>query len=195
MGRPRQVSDERILEVMRHSVLTHGPSVSLDRVAEELEVSTPALLKRFGNRQALMLAALKPPKDPEWMVSIQKGPTDAPLEDQLLEMFLNISAFMEEVIPCISALRESGIPFSAVHPDPKVSGPVQGLKALQRWLAQARKRGLISLSETDSAAFALLGALQNRAFYSHILQMKFSKQSQHQYIKDLARLFSRALAT
>ena len=64
MARPRLITDEQILQTMRASVLEHGPAVSLDLVAEKLKVTGPALLKRFGTRQALMIEALKPPEEP-----------------------------------------------------------------------------------------------------------------------------------
>src|SRR5205809_765396 len=110
MGRPRQISDEQILATMRQRALAEGPNVSLDLVANELKVSTPALLKRFGNRQALMLAALRPPEDPEWLAVARRGPGDGPLEAQLVDLFERIFAFMAEAIPCQTVLRESGIP-------------------------------------------------------------------------------------
>ena len=186
------MSDEQILSVMRERVLAHGPSVSLDLVAEELKVSAPALLKRFGSKQALMLAALKPPDRPEWIERIMKGPGEGPLGAQLLDLFQRISDFMTQIVPCISALRESGIPFNQVYA--KRHGPDQGLKALQGWLSQARKQGLIAALETDTAAFAILGALQTRAFYAHLLQREFSERAQREYLGDLVRLFTRALS-
>ena len=191
MARPRQVSDEQILTVMRDQVLAQGPNVSLDLVAEQLKVSTPALLKRFGNRRALMLAALRPPENPEWMVRLERGPGAGSLEEQLLDIFTQISIYMSQAIPSICALRESGIPMEQVYPTRR--GPEQGLKALQRWLLSARKAGLITAPETDTAAFAMLGALQTRAFLSHLEQREFSVKAQRGYLGELSRLFTRAL--
>jgi AcrR family transcriptional regulator len=194
MGRPRQVSDEQILAVMRERVLAHGPSVSLDLVAEELDVSTPALLKRFGNRQALMLAALRPPENPDWIQSLLEGPGEGSLEAQLTEIFSRIQAFVVEVAPCISALRESGIPLSAFFT--KKQTPELGIRALQTWLDKARKQGLVTAreTETESAAFAILGALHHRAFHAHLMKRPFKAQAQREYATDLARLFARSLA-
>ena len=64
MGRPRQITDEQILDTTRTCVLEHGAQVSLDVVAERLGVTAPALLKRFGCRQELMVNALRPPAPP-----------------------------------------------------------------------------------------------------------------------------------
>jgi AcrR family transcriptional regulator len=191
MARPRQVSDEQILAMMRARVLAEGPNVSLEQVAKPLDVSVPALLKRFGSRQALMLAALKPPSDPEWIAHLEKGPDDRPFEEQLLDLFTRISNFMETAIPCFSALRESGIPPSQIFS--KFDEPLRGLKAIQKWLAMAKKKGLVSADELDTAAYVLLGSVQTQVFFSHMLNVKISKRQRSQYIEELSRLFTRAL--
>ena len=191
MARPRQISDEQILTTMRECVLSRGPSVALHVVAHQLAVSVPALLKRFGNRQALMLAALQSPSEPAWIKALEDGPGKAKLDVQLHDIFTSIFAFMQEAIPCITALRESGLPPQACFS--KTNGPERGLKTMQRWLRRARKLGLVTASELDSAAFAMLGAIQNRAFFSHVLKMKFSDADQREYVRDLARFFTRAL--
>src|SRR5690349_11651092 len=147
MARPRQISDEQILETTRRLVLARGPQISLDAVASELGVTGPALLKRFGTREAVMIAALAPPMDAPWIETARKGPNDQPLEAQLLEMFTEMAAFMKGVVPCMSALRESGIPMERVFPKGKF--PVEGFQALQGWLTRARERGLVEVADPE----------------------------------------------
>src|SRR5215211_2549504 len=146
---------------MRRGVLARGPHVPLEAVAADLSVTVPALLKRFGNRQALMLAALRPPENPEWIDVVRRGPDVRPLEEQLLEMFTRILGFLAEAVPCLAALRESGIPRSEVFAKP--TAPERALAAVRRWLKLAGDRGLVSATELDSAAFSMLGALHARA--------------------------------
>ena len=193
MGRPRQVSDDQILSAMRRGVLAQGPHVSLESVAADLAVTVPALLKRFGSREALLLAALRPPKNPEWIEVVQRGPDERPLEEQLLEMFTRIQAFLAETVPCLAALRESGIQCREVFAKP--TAPERARDSLLRWLTLARERGLVSASELDSAAFAMLGALHARAFFSHMHKLELSPAEQHDFLTELARFFARALST
>ncbi len=193
MARPRQITDEQILAAMRTAVVEHGPSVPLDQVASSLGVTAPALLKRFGSRQRLMIEALRPPENPEWVKALEKGPSEESLHSQLLEILTSLSAFLSEVLPCMSALRESGVAHSEVFT--KFRGPHTGIRALQRWLAVAREKGLIVAEETESAAFAIVGAVQTRAFLSHFVKQEFSAASQKQYLSDLAALVARALTT
>jgi AcrR family transcriptional regulator len=193
MGRPRQISDDQILAAMRRGVLAQGPHVPLEAVAAELSVTVPALLKRFGSRQALLLAALRPPENPEWIEVVGRGPDGRPLEEQLLEMFTRIQQFLAEAVPCLAALRESGIPCREISGEP--TGPERALEALRRWLTLARERGLIAATELDSAAFAMLGTLHARAFLSHMHKVELSAHEQRDFLVELTRFFSRALST
>lgn len=191
MARPRQVSDQQILEAMRSAVLLHGPAVPLESVASALGVTAPALLKRFGSRQELLLRALLPPERPEWVEVLDRGPSDEPLEAQMRAVFGRISAFMTDIVPRITALRESGIAGHQCFGPHR--GPEVGLRALQRWLAAARARGLVTASETESAAYAMLGALQMRAFVAHVGRRALTPSGERKYVADLAALFARTL--
>ena len=193
MARPRLVTDEQILTTMRACVLERGAGVSLDVVAERLNVTAPALLKRFGNRQELMLKALQPPDPPEWMADFDRGPDGRPLETQLLEHFERIWASFENVIPCVTALRESGIPHEKIF-EGKRNAPVHAIRAIARWLEKARDAGLIDAKDPESVATALLGSVQIRAFTSHVAKVQYSTRSNREYLHDIVQLFSRALA-
>jgi AcrR family transcriptional regulator len=193
MARPRLISDEQILQTMRACVLEHGAQVSLDQVADELGVTGPALLKRFGSRQELLLQALRPPENPPLIDRWAAGPDDRALAEQLLERFTETWDFFEEVVPCISALRESGVPHDKVFHG-RTRNPVRLLNAITRWLELARARGLVDGPASGSAATAMLGSIQTRAFTAHIAKISYSPRSNREYLADLVELFSRALA-
>ncbi len=193
MARPRQITDEQILTAMRASVLERGAGVSLDVVAERLGVTSPALLKRFGSRLELMLKALQPPDAPAWMADLDRGPDERPLEVQLAEHFNRLWDHFLEVIPCVSALRESGVPHDKIF-EGKRNAPVHAIRAISRWLEKARDAGLIEAEAPESVATAILGALQTRAFTSHVAKVQYSTRSNREYLGDLVQLFTRALA-
>jgi AcrR family transcriptional regulator len=193
MARPRLITDEQILSTMRACVLERGAMVSLDVVAERLGVTGPALLKRFGNRQELMLRALLPPESPAWMAEFDKGPDERPVQEQFAEHFDRIWTFFEEVVPCVSALRESGVPHKKMF-EGKRNQPLRGIHAIAKWLEKARDAGLIETESPESVATAILGALQTRAFTAHIAKLQYSTRSNREYLDDLVHLFTRALA-
>lgn len=192
MARPRLISDDQILGMMRTCVLEHGPAVSLDTVAERLHVTGPALLKRFGTRKELLLRALRPPDDPPILTDLANGPDSRSLEDQLVSHFSRAWDFFAEVIPCISALRESGVTHQEIMNNGTIA-PARLVSAVTGWLKQAKNQGLVESKTLESVATAMLGALQVRVFTAHVLRDPESARSQREYIRDIARLFARAL--
>lgn len=192
MARPRQISDEQILGAMRAAVLTRGPTVPLEQVATGLGVTAPALLKRFGSRQALLIEALRPPDKPEWVDRLLEGPRPGDFRAQMLEMFSLISAFMAQVVPCMMALRESGISHDRIFTSDR-RHPELAIKAIKHWLDAAKKLNLISSDDTETTAFAILGALQTRAFFAHVVRKGFSPSSDRRYLEELTDMFCRAL--
>ena len=179
---------------MRECVLQHGPAVSLDRVADQLEVTSPALIKRFGSRRALMIAALRPPEGDDWLKHLKKGPDGRPLVVQLEELMGHFSDFFTQVMPCVSALRESGIPHSELYRANEQPPLLRGVQALRRWLEQARVRGLVDGAPLEAASTAIVGAIIARVFAAHLAQRSWPVKSQRDYVKQLAQLFTRALA-
>jgi AcrR family transcriptional regulator len=194
MARPRLISNEQILAMMKASVLERGPHVSLEVVAERLGVTTPALLKRFGTRQELMVHALRPPEHPAWLALVERGPDGRPFAVQLEEVLKAIIEFFAEAMPCMVALRESGIPNHVLYAEHRVPPPIQGLRLLTTWLQRACDKGLISTDAPETAATAILGSLQARAFMAHLMKKPFTARSQVTYVREVTQLFVRALS-
>lgn len=193
VARPRLISDEQILATMRASVLEHGPQVSLDTVAAKLHVTGPALLKRFGSRRELLIQALRPPDGSELLAVLARAPDARPLEEQLAAVLGALWDFVAEVLPCIAALRESGIPHEEVF-DKRRDSPGRFVKQLQKWLERAHAQGLVEGDGLEAAANAMLGAVQTRIFTAHVAKERLTGRHRREYLKDLTRFFTRALA-
>lgn len=195
MPRPRVVTDEQILRTMRQSVRAHGPFVSLDLVAEELGVTSPALLKRFGSRQTLMVEALKPPAVPGWVEALPAVERSGPgLEGRLLELFSAMWEDFSETVPCVMALRESGIP-QAVVSKALGAGPAEHATRLGRWLSGQYPVGAVEDGDVEAAVSAMLGALHVRVLGAHLKHQSMSARYHRAYLERLARFFARALNT
>ncbi len=167
MARPRRVSDEEILHEVRLAVLELGPQVSMDVVAERLGVTAPALFRRFGSRTDLLTAALKPEERPPFIDDLDRGPDDRPTEAQLCELFTRIGAYLAATLPCMSALRESGINFELATAF-KEPPPLRAVRALAAWLVRARAAGRLIFADPDRLATAMLGAVQAPVFFRHL---------------------------
>lgn len=168
MARPRQVTDEQILETAREAFIEGGPSVSTAVIAERLGVSQAALFKRFGTKEALLVAALVPPERPSWVRMVEGGPDDRPLTTQLVEIGMAVSAFFEELVPRIMTLRSHGVCPHELYREHETPAPVSGKRAMAAWLERARGRGLIRDVDPETAAMLFLGSLHMRAFLHHI---------------------------
>lgn len=168
MARPRSVSDEEVFAAVREVVLKQGPSVSLDVVAERIGVTAPALFRRFGSRQEILLQSLRPPERPPYLPLLEAGPDQRPVRQQLIDIFTAFGAYMVDTLPCMVALRESGLPLAKLHGSFEEPPPVRTLRALSAWLKAAVKKKLLCLDDPTATAMAMLGSVHMPIFLKHI---------------------------
>jgi AcrR family transcriptional regulator len=192
MPRPRQVSDDEVLEAVRRAVLELGPQVSIDHVAERLGITGPALFRRFGSRERMLVAALAP-ADPPFLRQLEAGPDDRPVFDQLVEIFDEIGRWVASSLPCVTALRESGITFEQLGWD-EDPPPLKMALALRGWLERAHRRGLLHMESADVVATAMLGAIQAPVFLRHVVKSTVSSSETAAFAENFARLFLRGIA-
>ena len=132
--RPKTISDEEILEVVRTCVLNEGPAVSTQIIAEQVGVSQATLFKRFGNKVHLISRALLlGVQAPNLIRSLEADVDRDKPEKQLFEMATN-QAFFEKMVPCWSApLRGSNLPraFRKKYRPPNTSGFGKLIRTLQ----------------------------------------------------------------
>ena len=95
MGRPKEVTDEKIVVVARRFFLERGAGVSVHDIAKALGVTHTTLFNRFGSKEALMIAALGPPEKVPWVAALDAGPDDRPIRSQLVEHAKEMSAYFQ----------------------------------------------------------------------------------------------------
>ena len=193
MARTKTVSDSDVLAEARRCFLAHGPGVSTEVIASELEISQPAIFKRFGTKKALMLAALLPPSVPDWVRALENGPDDRAIVEQLREVIRQAAAFFAEAVPCLSVIRSSGISKEELLESFEVAPPVVAKRALIAWLLRSADRGLIRSVDSEAAATMILGALQFRAFFVEITGQAPAGSSDEEYVDHLADLLTHGL--
>lgn len=192
--RPKTISDEEILEVVRTCVLNEGPAVSTQIIAEQVGVSQATLFKRFGNKVHLISRALLlGVQAPNLIRSLEADVDRDQPEKQLFEMATQLQAFFEKMVPCWSALRSAGI--EPPESLPKEAPPVQIRLALENWIRTLQHEGIARDTEhPETIAIAMIGALQTRSFRRHIIRDIYMTQSDEEYVKDLVSLTWRALS-
>ncbi|HJN76548.1 MAG TPA: helix-turn-helix domain-containing protein [Myxococcota bacterium] len=166
MSRPREVSDEEILDAARRVFIEHGPSVATSVVAKELGVSAPALFHRFGSKRALLIAALKPRRFPMFERMQEGFATDTSLEVQLLEIAEAFGRFAKELHPCMGMVRAAGITPEEIFASYDIPPPLRGMQAFCAFLQQAQDAGAIRPGPVLPMALAFVGGIQGPVFLS-----------------------------
>jgi AcrR family transcriptional regulator len=194
VARPRQISDELILETARRCFFEHGPGVSTDVIAGELGVSPQALFKRFSSKRDLMLASVRPPAIPPWTQLIADGPDERPFHIQLKAIVSELAKYFEEIARRMSLIRWSGIPMEEVSANYETPPPIVGIRALADWLQRAHNTGLIRRTDYQASAMSLLGSLHAPTFLEDILGQHPTGHTREQYVSRVVDLYARGLA-
>ncbi len=167
MPRPRQMSDQAILDVARTVFLEHGPHASTQRIAERCGLSQAALFKRFGTKRDLLMRALRIPDDLPFFERIADGPRPGPLEPQLIEIGLALALLFRELVPCMATLSASGIEHAVLFEGCELPPPLRLQRAMTAWFDGAADR-LDPDLDRRALATAFLGSLHVRAFFTYI---------------------------
>jgi AcrR family transcriptional regulator len=194
MARPRETSDDEMLEAARACFLEHGPLTSTMVIAERLGVSQAALFKRFGTKEQLMLAALAPPARMPWLDRVEAGPDGREVREQLRELAHLILGYFQTMVPRLSVLRAAGVGVEQFLRLAETPPPVMGHRAVAGWLLRARERGLVGPCDASDVAHIFLGALHIRPFHQHIAGSFFSAEGNDTYVETLVRVLWRGLA-
>ena len=169
VGRPKQVTDEQILAAARRCFLERGARVSAEDIARELGLTHTTLFNRFGSKEALMVAALRPPEKIPLVTALEAGPDDRPIRQQLVEHCKVMSGYFEELQAGLAVLHAAGVSrgkaYSGRRGDPP---PVQAFRALTAWLRRAQGEGRLAKCDVDTLAATILGALHNWAFTARV---------------------------
>ncbi len=192
MARPRQVTDEQILEAARRSVLEDGAQVSLDAIAQRLGVTSPALIKRFGTRENLFIAALVPDQS-ELDECFDDADAERSFPEQLESLIDRLSDYFARTMPRMMALRECGVSDEVIRERIKLPIPVRAVDRTTRWLEAMKRDRLIDGDMLATAASAIVGAISMRMISAHLSKRPWSKSSQRKYQSELAEMFCRAL--
>lgn len=193
MGRPRQVSDDEILQAAREAWLD-DPRASTARIAARVGLSEAAIFKRFRTKIRLMLKAFGVHRGPPWVALVEQGPDDRPLEQQLDEIGAAVDTFFRKIIPRIAVLRGIGLSAEEMFGDDDEPPPLIGLRALSAWFGRAQARGLVDdHHDPEALALSFIGVFQGRAFWRQLFRDRVPVDDRV-YLEQVVRVFSRGLS-
>ena len=187
--RPQKVSDQEILSKTREMLIKHGAQVSTDAIANELDISQPALFKRFKTKRGLIIEALKPPEIPPWVEVLKQGPDARPFMEQLEELLGLISNFFKMTAPVMNVLMNSGISPKEVYEQFKEPPPVASIKHMGAWLERCADKGLIQKNNANVVAAIILGGIHLRIFVDQFSGKTRGLGSIDEYIREIPKIF------
>ncbi len=191
--RPRQFTDEELIEVARRCFLAEGPGVSTAKIAGELGVSAAALFRRVGSKSELMRRALGMPTCPQWVLDLEAGPDEGPVRAQLLTLATRVDEFFRRRLPALAVYRAAGIHPSDIYADMKDPPPIRAVRAVTGWLQALIAQGRAADVDAEAIAVAFLGALQSRHFLQQMCGADYPSGGEH-YLEVVADTFAAAVA-
>ncbi len=188
MARPREVTDEKILESARKCFIQHGASISAVEIGKSIGISHTTIFNRFGSKEALLIAALSPPKNPEWIEELNKGPDERPVKEQLLRHCLAMLNYFLDIQAGFAILQGAGISREKLfHKRMKESGPVRTFRTLKAWLKQAQEQQLIADCNIETLTNAIIAVLHNQRFMEKVCRTE-ATLTPEQYVEDFIDL-------
>lgn len=154
----------------------------MEVIAEALGVSSQAILKRFGSKQEVMLAAMAPSDEAAWIPLVEAGPSDRPIRQQLTEILEQLAAFFVQMARQISVLRFSGIEPRDLMDRYDEAPPLRDIRVLAAWLDQAAEQNLIRSIDSQAMAMMMLTSMHGPAMLTDMLGKHPTGHSQSQYV-------------
>ena len=182
MPRPRTISNQQILEAAKCCFLEQGPHVNTEVIAKDLGVSSQAILKRFGSKQELMLAALAPDDEAAWIPLVEAGPNDQPIRQQLTMILEELATFFVQLARQISVLHFSGINPRNLMDRYDEPPPLRDIRILAAWLDRAANKKLIRPVDSSAMAMMMLTSMHGPAMLTDMLGKHPTGHSQCQYV-------------
>jgi AcrR family transcriptional regulator len=155
MGRQKTITDDEVLRVARGVFREHGHTATTREIAHAAGISEAILYQRFGSKQELFFAAMRP-QGPD--IELLLGPKDPPGEARayLHAVVVRLGGHFAEVLPLVLRLmmHPSFDPAGLARAQP--GGPAVLPERLAERLASLARRGELALPSAAVTARLLV---------------------------------------
>jgi AcrR family transcriptional regulator len=156
MGRQKTISDDEVLRIARDVFRARGHTATTREIAQEAGISEAVLYQRFGSKDQLFFAAMRP-RGPD--VALLLGPMDPPDDARayLRTAVVRMGEHFAEVIPLVlrMLMHPSFGPRNLDRPHPG-GGPVPLVEGLAERLRSLARRGRVAAPAPAVAARILV---------------------------------------
>lgn len=164
MNRPRKASDEDILNATLAALRQSGPAMSVQQVAERLDITQAALFRRFDTKQNLIVQALRwHGRSFSWADTIRTEPsTDRSIfRTQLVALARAVAEVGEMSVLAADGFRAIGVtkPIGPMAMEVGFPSLPELHAAVSEWLDKAARKQLVEGRHVPHIAIALLGGM------------------------------------
>ncbi|MEA2568487.1 MAG: hypothetical protein QOI24_488 [Acidobacteriota bacterium] len=192
MGRPPRITREQLLETARRVFVAKGyETATLAGIAAELGVTAAAVLRHFGSKHELFVAAIHSGavEVPEFISALQAiDPATDPriVLRAIAERFIpfaqttiatNLAVYMHN-----RASTSFVLPFDTSSDS---SPPKRGLRMVTEYFRRAAAAGVVRIRDPRAAALLFMGSLQSYVFLHQILNVSAKPYPLDDYIDQL----------
>jgi AcrR family transcriptional regulator len=189
MGRPKTISDEKLLKIAREVFLAHGASGSTKQIAERARVSEAALFQRYPAKAKLFLAAMVPPEVDTEAVFAGIGDVEDP-RAALALIGRRMLAFFRKLIPvALHLLTHPDISVKDFAPHFRTAPPQALVGGLEKALAEMATRGQIHAGNHHETAAIFVAALHSLPLFE-LLEMHGGRDLEHAVDAFVAALWN-----
>ncbi len=192
MARKKIISDEKLLQTAREIFLTHGIDVSVQKIADTVGISQPAIFKRYGSKQNLIVAALAPDIYPPDIEPLLQAPANEhDFREQLRAILVHLGDFISRIYLQFRLLQDSKVPCKDMS-FPLDNDPLLRLEeGLITYLRKAKHNELIVQTiDEESMAHLILGSLFTRQVIHNRRTMQRRNCIDASLIDDLVAIIS-----
>jgi AcrR family transcriptional regulator len=160
--RPKKVSDEQILAAAREAFARGGFGISVDEIARRLEITAPAIYRRFPTKIALFIEAMLTNRpDAVWPFDLlAERPEPDRFALQLERIALRIAHYFVATGPSLQVLNSSGCqPREIQDALWNAAEPARTHAAVAAWFDMAAESGLIASSDRLFLTNLLVGSI------------------------------------
>lgn len=185
MARPKQVTDDQLMQAARKVFLKKGAKAPVSAIAKELKVTPAALFHRYKSKERMLIDALWP-GNPAELAMLETGPVPRiDVREQLVEILLGLTSYLALAVPAMFLLHTAGVPLGRKPRNKKKLNMLSLHIELAKWLQRAAARRRIRIKIPAIAAEALLGALETRYLRGYLLGETFTPNENRAFISEL----------
>jgi AcrR family transcriptional regulator len=137
---------------------------------------------RFGSKEELMLAALGPPKEIPWVASLEAGPDERPIREQLVQHANVMSAYFQNLHAGLGVLQAAGISHDKCSQGRR-GAPGKGYQAFVAWLSRAQEQNRLAKCDAEALASTVLGALYGWALTARVCGEPTGATADERYVE------------